>query len=150
MVWADAAAQFRTFIDSLSGLWAHGKFADKAYAAFTSSQTLHGGQETTLLALYISLINFGGILGPPGYTDPLKFVDGNPYDVGHVTGPDNKTPIGDATAAALDHLTPTDACTASKVRQARGNRFCAIYPPTGVRPVRALVGRSRLEVELAS
>jgi NAD(P)H dehydrogenase (quinone) len=116
IVWADAvvfgsptrfgspAAQFRTFIDSLGGLWAQGKLADKAYTAFTSSQTLHGGQETTLVALYISVMHFGGILVPPGYTDPLKFVDGNPYGVGHVTGPDNKTPISDATAAALDHL----------------------------------------------
>ena len=66
IVWADAvifgsptrfgspAAQLRTFLDSLGGLWAEGKLADKVYAAFTSSNTLHGGQETTLLALYIT------------------------------------------------------------------------------------------------
>ena len=60
IVWADAvifgsptrfgspAAQLRTFLDSLGGLWAQGKLADKVYAAFTSSNTLHGGQETTL------------------------------------------------------------------------------------------------------
>jgi NAD(P)H dehydrogenase (quinone) len=64
----------------------------------------HRGQETTLISLYISLMHFGGIIVPPGYTDPLKFVDGNPYGVSHITGPENQNPIDDATAAALDHL----------------------------------------------
>ena len=116
IVWADAvifgsptrfgspASQFRTFIDSLGGLWTQGKLADKVYAGFTSSQTAHGGQETTLLSLYISLMHFGGIIVPPGYTDGLKFADGNPYGVSHITGPDNQNAIDDATAAALDHL----------------------------------------------
>ena len=116
IVWADAvifgsptrfgspSSQFRTFIDSLGGLWTQGKLADKVYAGFTSSQTAHGGQETTLLALYITLMHFGGIIVPPGYTEGLKFVDGNPYGVSHITGPENKFEINDATAAALDHL----------------------------------------------
>ena len=116
IVWADAvifgtptrfgspASQFRAFIDTLGGLWAQGKLADKVYSAFTSSQTEHGGQETTLLALYISLMHFGGIIVPPGYTDGVKFADGNPYGVGHVTGPENKAELSDATNAALDHL----------------------------------------------
>ncbi len=116
IVWADAVifgtptrfgsptSQFRAFFDGLGGLWAQGKLADKVYAAFTSSQTEHGGQESTLLALYISLMHFGGIIVPPGYTDAVKFADGNPYGVGHVTGPENKADLSDATAAALDHL----------------------------------------------
>ena len=117
IVWADAvifgsptrfgspASQFRTFLDSLGGLWSQGKLADKVYAAYTSSQTAHGGQETTLLALYISLMHFGGILVPPGYTDPVKFADGNPYGVGHVTGPENKSELDKAANDALDHMT---------------------------------------------
>ncbi len=90
IVWADAvifgsptrfgntASQFRAFIDSLGGLWAKGQLADKVYAGFTSSQTAHGGQETTLITLYITLMHFGGIIVPPGYTDGVKFADGNP------------------------------------------------------------------------
>ena len=130
IVWADAvifgsptrfgspASQFRNFIDTLGGLWSQGKLADKVYAGFTSSQTEHGGQETTLLALYISLMHFGGILVPPGYTDALKFADGNPYGVSHVTGPENKNEISETTNAALDHLakrvvTVTDRLTGS-------------------------------------
>lgn len=116
IVWADAvifgsptrfastAASFQTFMDSLGGLWAQGKLADKVYACFTSSQTTHGGQETTLIGLYTSLMHFGGVLVPPGYTDPLKFVDGNPYGVGQVTGPENQNELDEATLAALDHL----------------------------------------------
>ena len=116
IVWADAvifgsptrfgspAAPFREYIDTLGGLWAQGKLADKVYAGFTSSQTAHGGQETTLINLYITLMHFGGILVPPGYTSELKFADGNPYGVSHITGADNQTPLNDATTAALEHL----------------------------------------------
>lgn len=116
IVWADAvifgsptrfgspASQLRSFLDSLGGLWAEGKLADKVYAGFTSSNTVHGGQETTLVSLYLTLIHFGGILVPPGYTDPSKFVDGNPYGASLVTTHDNIDEIDDATGTALEHL----------------------------------------------
>lgn len=114
--WADAVifgsptrfssptAQFQTFIDSLGGLWAQGKLANKVYAAFTSSQTLHGGQETTLQKIYQLVMHFGGIVVTPGFTDGSKFVDGNPYGVSHVTGPENTNELDDATLTALDHM----------------------------------------------
>src|SRR5882762_8555464 len=116
IVWADAvifgsptrfgsvASQLRNFLDSLGGLWAEGKLADKVYAGFTSSNTLHGGQETTLLTLYVTLIHFGGIIVAPGYTDALKFVDGNPYGASLTAGHDNISDFDDATNAALDHM----------------------------------------------
>ncbi|WP_244307689.1 NAD(P)H-dependent oxidoreductase [Kineococcus rubinsiae] len=116
VVWADAvlfgsptrygniAGQLKIFLDSLGAQWAQGQLADKVYAGFTSSQTAHGGQETTLLALYNSIYHFGGIIVPPGYTAGLKFVDGNPYGVSHVTGANNDQPLGQAELDALDHL----------------------------------------------
>jgi NAD(P)H dehydrogenase (quinone) len=116
IVWADAvlfgsptrfgnvASQLKNFLDSLGPQWREGKLADKVYAGFTSSKTDHGGQESTLLALYNTFHHFGGIVVAPGYTDPLKFADGNPYGVGHVAGPDNAQPLGDDEEAALDHL----------------------------------------------
>jgi NAD(P)H dehydrogenase (quinone) len=128
IVWADAvifgsptrfgspAAQLRTFLDSLGGLWSEGKLADKVYAAFTSSNTLHGGQETTLVALYFTLIHFGGIIVPPGYTDPCKFVDGNPYGVSLVATHDNITEFDDATENALAHLARRVVLTATRLR----------------------------------
>ncbi|GAB2997718.1 NAD(P)H:quinone oxidoreductase [Mycobacterium bourgelatii] len=116
VVWADAVifgsptrfasttSQFQTFMDSLGGLWAQGKLADKVYAAWTSTESPHGGQETTLVSLYMSLMHWGGIIVPPGYTHPLKFVDGNPYGVSLVANRENIHDLDEATANALDHL----------------------------------------------
>ena len=116
IVWADAvifgsptrfgsvASQMRNFLDSLGGLWSQGKLADKVYAGFTSSNTAHGGQETTLLTLYVTLMHFGGIIVPPGYTEALKFVDGNPYGASLTAGHDNIDELDDATNNAVDHL----------------------------------------------
>ncbi|UNT00415.1 NAD(P)H:quinone oxidoreductase [Streptomyces tubbatahanensis] len=111
MVWADAvifgtptrygnvASQLKQFIDTLGGLWAEGKLADKVYSGFTSSATSHGGQESTLLALYNTVHHFGGILVAPGYTDPAKFGDGNPYGTSHVDAQGNN-PVDDTTRTA--------------------------------------------------
>ncbi|MEV7994472.1 NAD(P)H:quinone oxidoreductase [Streptomyces sp. NPDC086077] len=109
--WADAvifgsptrfgniASQLKQFIDTLGGLWAQGKLADKVYSGFTSSATHHGGQESTLLALYNSIHHFGGIIVSPGYTDAAKFADGNPYGTSHVDEQGNN-PVNDTTRAA--------------------------------------------------
>ena len=111
--WADAvifgsptryghvSSQLQGFIDTLGPLWGEGKLADKVYAGYTSTSTLHGGQETTLLALMTTFTHFGGIIVPPGYTDPSKFVDGNPYGVSTVAGEGG---LDEATTNALDHL----------------------------------------------
>lgn len=89
--WADAvlfgtptrfgnpASQLRAFIDTTGPLWFQGRLADKVYSAFTASNTPHGGQETTLLALANTFYHWGGIIVPPGYTDPIQFQSGNPY-----------------------------------------------------------------------
>ncbi len=108
--WADAvvfgtptrfgnvAAQLKAFLDTLGGLWFQGKLADKVYAGFTSAQNVHGGQESTLLALYNSIYHFGGILATPGYTDPAVYASGgNPYGVSVTAGG------GGPTEADLNH-----------------------------------------------
>ncbi|NGN64124.1 NAD(P)H:quinone oxidoreductase [Streptomyces sp. A7024] len=111
MEWADAVifgsptrfgnvtSQLKQFIDTLGGLWQQGKLADKVYSGFTSSATKHGGQESTLLALYNTVHHFGGILVAPGYTDPEKFTDGNPYGTSHVDG-QGSLPVDDTARAA--------------------------------------------------
>ncbi|OLE24179.1 MAG: NAD(P)H:quinone oxidoreductase, type IV [Actinobacteria bacterium 13_1_20CM_3_71_11] len=130
VVWADAvlfgtptrygnvASQLKQFLDTLGPQWAQGLLADKVYAGFTASMTAHGGQETTLLALYNSIYHFGGIVAAPGYTDPLKFADGNPYGVSHVTGGNNSNPLTDVEDAALDHLAQRVVHLAGKLRSA--------------------------------
>ncbi|MHA3700708.1 NAD(P)H-dependent oxidoreductase [Jatrophihabitans sp. YIM 134969] len=100
----NVASQLKQFLDTLGPQWSRGELADKVYAGFTATQTKHGGQESTLLALYNTIYHFGGIIVPPGYTNPTKFADGNPYGVSHVTGADNNDPLTDVENAALDHL----------------------------------------------
>jgi len=80
------ASQLRAFIDSTGVLWQRGGLADKVYSAFTASRTAHGGQESTLLALGNVFYHWGGIIVPPGYTDPVQFQTGNPYGTSHVAG----------------------------------------------------------------
>lgn len=112
--WADAvifgtptrfgniSSQLKQFIDTLGGLWFQGKLANKVYSGFVTTATTHGGQESTLLALYNSIHHFGGLIVSPGYTDPVKFVDGNPYGTSHVDAQGNN-PIGDQTRNAARH-----------------------------------------------
>jgi NAD(P)H dehydrogenase (quinone) len=97
-----AASQLQAFIDTLGPLWQEGGLADKVYAGFTATQTEHGGQETTLLSLYTNFIHWGGIIVAPGYTDEVKFADGNPYGAGKVTG--DSTDLEDADLESIDHL----------------------------------------------
>ena len=51
------------------------------------------------------VMHFGGVIVAPGYTDGLKFVDGNPYGVSHITGPENQNELDEATINALAHMT---------------------------------------------
>lgn len=96
----NVASQLKQFIDTLGGLWAQGKLADKIYSGFTATATAHGGQESTLLALYNSVHHLGGIIVTPGYTDPVKFADGNPYGTSHVNG-QGAIPVDDTALAAV-------------------------------------------------
>jgi len=112
MEWADAIvlgcptrfgnvpSQLKQFMDTLGGLWFQGKLANKVYAGFTSAMNTHGGQESTLLALYNSIYHFGGYIVTPGYTDPsVSEAGGNPYGVSVTTGQEGKGP----TKADLAH-----------------------------------------------
>lgn len=83
--YGNPAAQLKQFLDTTAGLWAEGKLADKVYSAFTSVATLHGGHESTFLALSIVFYHWGGIIVPPGYTDPIQFQTGNPYGASHLS-----------------------------------------------------------------
>ncbi|VXB84145.1 NAD(P)H:quinone oxidoreductase [Nocardioides sp. AX2bis] len=108
-------SQLQSYIDTLGPLWGAGKLADKVYSAFTASQTLHGGQESTLQAMHTTFAHFGGIIVPPGYTDPIKFgaTDGNPYGVGKVTGAGSD--LTDDDHASIDHLVTRCISVSSKL-----------------------------------
>lgn len=74
------ASQMRAFIDTLGPIWLQGKLANKPFTAMSSAQNPHGGQEATVLSLYITAMHWGSIIVPTGYTDPAIFpAGGNPY-----------------------------------------------------------------------
>lgn len=82
-----SASQLRAFIDTCGPLWQQGKLSNKAVSAMTSAMNPHGGQETTLISLYTTLMHWGTIIVPPGYTDPVQYkAGGNPYGVTVTTG----------------------------------------------------------------
>lgn len=97
--WADAyvfgtptrfgnvSSQLKQFMDTTGGLWAQGKLADKVAAGFTSSQNAHGGQESTILALYNTFHHWGALIAAPGYTSERGYpAGGNPYGASSVNG----------------------------------------------------------------
>lgn len=84
--YGNIAAQLEQFIDTTGPLWLSGALADKVYGAFVSTLTAHGGQETTLLAFATLFHHWGGIIVPPGFTDPIQLQLGNPYGTSHVFG----------------------------------------------------------------
>ncbi|MGW1777612.1 NAD(P)H:quinone oxidoreductase [Streptomyces sp. NPDC002143] len=94
------ASQLRAFMETTGPLWFQGKLAGKVYSAFTASNTAHGGQESTLLALGNTFYHWGGVIVPPGYTDPVQFRSGNPYGTSHVAGDDAP---GEVTLQAARH-----------------------------------------------
>lgn len=126
--WADAvlfgtptrygnpASQLRAFIDTTGPLWFDGKLADKVYTAFTASNTLHGGQESTILALANTFYHWGGIIVPPGYTDPIQFKSGNPYGTSHVAG---EGVPGDVALEAARHQARRATETAAALKAGR-------------------------------
>jgi NAD(P)H dehydrogenase (quinone) len=96
--WADAAifgsptrfsnvtAQLKQYIDQTGALWMQGKLVDKVASGFTSASTPHGGHESTLIALYNTFYNWGCIIVPPGYADPIQFKAGTPFGATHMSG----------------------------------------------------------------
>lgn len=83
------AAPLKYFLDSSSGLWLGGDLVGKPAAVFTSTSSLHGGQETTLLSMMLPLLHHGMLLLGLPYTEPaLRETQegGTPYGASHFAG----------------------------------------------------------------
>ena len=92
------AAPLKYFIDGTSSLWLDGSLQGKPAAVFTSTSSLHGGQETTLFSMMLPLLHHGMmILGLPySETDLLHTASGGtPYGPSHLAGTDSKRPLSD-------------------------------------------------------
>lgn len=92
------AAPLKYFLDQSSGLWLSGALVGKPAAVFTSTATMHGGQETTLLSMMIPLMHHGMLLMGIPYTEPkLSSTQsgGTPYGASHLAGPESKLPLSE-------------------------------------------------------
>lgn len=86
------AAPLKYFLDGTSDLWLAGKLVNKPAAVFTSTTTMHGGQESTLLSMILPLLHHGMIITGVPYT--IKELSttthgGTPYGASHVSGAEN-------------------------------------------------------------
>ena len=100
------AAPLKYFLDSTSDLWLSGALAGKPAAVFTSTGTLHGGQESTLLSMMLPLLHHGMLLLGLPYTEPelsTTTAGGTPYGASHVAGVGGKPrpPIKEELALCL-------------------------------------------------
>jgi NAD(P)H dehydrogenase (quinone) len=90
------AAPLKYFLDGTSSLWLAGDLVEKPACVFSSSGSMHGGQESTLLSMMIPLLHHGMmVLGVP-YTEPAlnnTVTGGTPYGVTHVAGVANDQDI---------------------------------------------------------
>ena len=92
------AAALKYFIDSTSSLWLSGALIGKPAAVFTSTSSLHGGQETTLLSMMLPLLHHGMLLlGLPYSESDLLTTQsgGTPYGPSHTAGTDSNLPLSD-------------------------------------------------------
>ena len=90
------AAPLKYFIDSTSSLWLSGALSGKPAAVFTSTSSMHGGQETTLLSMMLPLLHHGMlILGLPYSETELLSTQtgGTPYGPSHTAGADSNRPL---------------------------------------------------------
>jgi NAD(P)H dehydrogenase (quinone) len=86
-------AQMRNFLDQTGGLWAKGSLIGKVGSVFTSTNTQHGGQETTITSFHSTLLHHGMIIVGIPYSEPgLSVINevtgGSPYGASTLAGPD--------------------------------------------------------------
>jgi NAD(P)H dehydrogenase (quinone) len=92
------AAPLKNVVDSLTPLWFSGALVNKPAAFFTSTSSLHGGQESTLLSMMIPFLHLGAVIVGIPYTESdlsTTHTGGTPYGATHYAGPNNKNPISE-------------------------------------------------------
>lgn len=101
------AAPLKYFIDQTAALWVGGALVDKPATVFSSSASMHGGQETTLLSMMLPLLHHGMILVGVPYTEPALNTTqsgGTPYGVTHVAGINSDQPLSADEMVLAKHL----------------------------------------------
>lgn len=96
------AAPMKHFLDTLGAEWASGTLVGKPAAAFTSTATQHGGQESTLLTMLVPLLHHGCVVAGIPFTEPQLSTTrsgGTPYGASHVAGAKDDPQLTDDEAA---------------------------------------------------
>lgn len=92
------AAPLKYFLDGTSSQWLNGDLIDKPAAVFTSTGSLHGGQETTLLSMMLPLLHHGMVITGLPYSEPSLMTTttgGTPYGASHWAGTKSDKPLSD-------------------------------------------------------
>jgi NAD(P)H dehydrogenase (quinone) len=94
------ATPLKCLLDGMVDLWLCGELEDKPTGVFTSSASMHGGQESTILTTLVPLLHFGMIfVGTPYVQNPqiltTDAVGGSPYGPSTIAGPDNTRAVVD-------------------------------------------------------
>ncbi len=92
------AAPLKYFLDQTSQLWMTGALIGKPASVFTSTSSLHGGQESTLLAMMLPLMHHGMLLLGVPYSETRLLhttSGGTPYGASHLAGPESNLPLSD-------------------------------------------------------
>ena len=112
------AAALKYFLDGTGAIWASGSLIDKPVATFTSTSSLHGGQETTLLTMAIPLIHHGMVFCGIPYSEAAlntTTTGGTPYGASHLAGAKGNNPISDDEAVLCAALGKRVATIAQKL-----------------------------------
>jgi NAD(P)H dehydrogenase (quinone) len=118
------SAQMKQFLDSTGPLWQKGELEDKPTGVFTSSASMHGGQESTILTTLVPLLHFGMIfVGTPYVQNPhiltTDAIGGSPYGPSTVAAADNSRAVVDAELLTAHNLGVRLARVASALKIVR-------------------------------
>ena len=92
------AAPLKYFLDSTSPQWLSGALIDKPAAVFTSTSSLHGGQESTLLSMMLPLLHQGMVIAGIPYSESELLsttTGGTPYGASHLAGPESNNKLSE-------------------------------------------------------
>jgi len=113
------AAPLKYFIDSTSDIWLSGELTGKPAAVFTSTGSMHGGQESTLLSMMLPLMHHGMLMMGLPYSEAELMhtqVGGTPYGPSHLAGSQNDRNLGEGEANLCRALGKRIATTAKKLQ----------------------------------
>ncbi|CAG0910303.1 unnamed protein product [Cyprideis torosa] len=113
------AAPLKYALEQTSDQWLSGALRDKPAAVFTSTSSLHGGQESTLLSMMLPLLHHGMVISGLPYSEPdllTTTTGGTPYGATHVAGKDSRNPLSDEEIRLCQALGKRVAALAFKLK----------------------------------